>query len=150
MEQTSLFDDRRTTGPLADRMRPETLDDYAGQQHLLAEGKILRRMIDRDALVLHSSYIRHEGQAILFSAPSGTGKIPKGFGISADIFQIDFPLKTLDFDKFQLIACLRNKLCFHMIRRSGKQEFRIRHMLTDNAGNGERWVDVSARAAACK
>ena len=63
MEQTSLFDDRSSTGPLADRMRPESLDDYAGQKHLLAEGKILRRMIDRD-----------EVQSMIFWGPPGVGK----------------------------------------------------------------------------
>ena len=63
MEQISLFDDRRTTGPLADRMRPETLDEYVGQQHLLAEGKILRRMIDTDTV-----------QSMIFWGPPGVGK----------------------------------------------------------------------------
>ena len=32
--------------PLAERMRPRTLDDYIGQQHLVGEGAVLRRMID--------------------------------------------------------------------------------------------------------
>ena len=63
MQQESLFDDRRTAGPLADRMRPETLDEYYGQKHLLAEGKILRRMIDRD-----------EVQSMIFWGPPGVGK----------------------------------------------------------------------------
>ena len=63
MEQISLFDDRRTSGPLADRMRPETLDEYVGQQHLLAEGKILRRMIDSDTV-----------QSMIFWGPPGVGK----------------------------------------------------------------------------
>ena len=63
MEQSSLFDDRASTGPLADRMRPETLEDYAGQAHLLGEGKILRRMIDRD-----------EVQSMIFWGPPGVGK----------------------------------------------------------------------------
>ena len=49
--------------PLADRMRPETLDDYAGQSHLLAEGKPLRAAIDQDRL--HS---------MLLWGPPGTGK----------------------------------------------------------------------------
>jgi len=31
--------------PLADRMRPVTLDDFCGQQHLLTEGKPLRRVM---------------------------------------------------------------------------------------------------------
>lgn len=49
--------------PLADRMRPESLDDYAGQSHLLAKGKPLRAAIDQDRL--HS---------MLFWGPPGTGK----------------------------------------------------------------------------
>lgn len=49
--------------PLAVRMRPRTLEEYAGQQHLLAPGKLLRRAIDAD---LFSS--------IILSGPPGTGK----------------------------------------------------------------------------
>ena len=63
MEQSSLFDNRATTTPLADRMRPETLEDYAGQRQLISEGKILRRMIDRD-----------EVQSMIFWGPPGVGK----------------------------------------------------------------------------
>lgn len=40
--------------PLAERMRPLTLDDYAGQKHLVGEGAILRKMIDSGNL---SSFI---------------------------------------------------------------------------------------------
>jgi len=36
----------RNNQPLADRMRPKTLDDYIGQRHLVGEGAILRKMID--------------------------------------------------------------------------------------------------------
>ena len=32
--------------PLAERLRPKTLDDYIGQKHLVGEGAILRKMID--------------------------------------------------------------------------------------------------------
>ena len=49
--------------PLADRMRPSRLEDYAGQSHLLADGKPLRAAIDQDRL--HS---------MLFWGPPGTGK----------------------------------------------------------------------------
>lgn len=49
--------------PLADRMRPAQLDDIAGQQHLLAHGKPLRRAIETGAL--HS---------MIFWGPPGTGK----------------------------------------------------------------------------
>ena len=34
------------TAPLAERLRPKTLDDYIGQKHLVGEGAVLRRMID--------------------------------------------------------------------------------------------------------
>lgn len=49
--------------PLADRMRPTTIDDYYGQQHLLAAGKPLRAAIEQDKL--HS---------MVFWGPPGTGK----------------------------------------------------------------------------
>jgi len=49
--------------PLADRMRPQTLDDIVGQEHLLGTGKVLRTLIENDAL--HS---------IIFWGPPGTGK----------------------------------------------------------------------------
>lgn len=63
MEQASLFDNREKTAPLADRMRPETLEDYAGQKQLLGEDKVLRRMIDRD-----------EVQSMILWGPPGVGK----------------------------------------------------------------------------
>ena len=63
MMNESLFDNRSETTPLADRMRPETLDDYCGQSHLIGEGKVLRRMIDRD-----------EVQSMIFWGPPGVGK----------------------------------------------------------------------------
>ena len=34
--------------PLAARLRPETLDDIIGQEHLIGEGKVLRKMIEND------------------------------------------------------------------------------------------------------
>jgi len=49
--------------PLADRMRPRSLDEFVGQEHLLAEGKPLRTQIDRD----------DTGSLILWGPP-GTGK----------------------------------------------------------------------------
>jgi putative ATPase len=36
------------TRPLADRMRPRTLEEYAGQEHLIGPGKPLRTQIERD------------------------------------------------------------------------------------------------------
>src|SRR5512144_703407 len=49
--------------PLADRMRPASLDDFVGQSHLLAAGKPLRRLLE--GRTLHS---------MLLWGPPGTGK----------------------------------------------------------------------------
>ena len=53
----------QTVQPLADRMRPLTLDDIAGQDHLLAPGKPLRRAMETG--VAHS---------MIFWGPPGSGK----------------------------------------------------------------------------
>jgi putative ATPase len=49
--------------PLAARMRPRTLDEVAGQQHILAEGHLLRRAIESDRFT-----------SLIFYGPPGTGK----------------------------------------------------------------------------
>lgn len=49
--------------PLAARMRPRTLDEYAGQEHILGEGKLLRRAIEADRFT-----------SLIFYGPPGTGK----------------------------------------------------------------------------
>lgn len=49
--------------PLADRIRPETLDDIVGQRHLLGEGKALRNIIQSGTI-----------PNLIFYGPSGTGK----------------------------------------------------------------------------
>ncbi len=61
--QSSLFDDRAASGPLASRLRPAALDEYAGQRHLLGEGKVLRRLIDSDQV-----------SSMIFWGPPGVGK----------------------------------------------------------------------------
>ncbi len=48
MDQLSLFDNRETTSPLASRIRPDTLDGFVGQKHLIGEGKVLRNLIEKD------------------------------------------------------------------------------------------------------
>lgn len=64
MEQLSLFGDEiRQNAPLASRLRPETLDDYIGQEHLVGEGKILRQMLDTDQIT-----------SMIFWGPPGVGK----------------------------------------------------------------------------
>lgn len=63
MEQMSLFDDRERSAPLASRLRPETLEEYVGQKHLLGKGKILRQLIDKDQI-----------SSMIFWGPPGVGK----------------------------------------------------------------------------
>ncbi len=55
--------ERPSVAPLAERMRPRTLDEYSGQEHILGPGKLLRRAIEADRI---SSIILH--------GPPGTGK----------------------------------------------------------------------------
>ncbi len=40
----------KSEAPLAARMRPRTLDEYIGQEHIVGEGKLLRRAIEADKL----------------------------------------------------------------------------------------------------
>lgn len=77
MQQMSLFDQENIhrnnasngTGgwsgsvPLANRLRPETLEDFAGQEHLLGPGKMLRQLIERDQI-----------SSMIFWGPPGVGK----------------------------------------------------------------------------
>ena len=49
MEQMSLFDATPAASqPLAARLRPESLEEFVGQQHLIGPGKVLRRLIESD------------------------------------------------------------------------------------------------------
>ena len=49
--------------PLAERLRPRTLDEFVGQSHLVGEGRLLRRLIENDAI-----------SSMIFWAPPGVGK----------------------------------------------------------------------------
>ena len=66
--QKTLFDTQREEAlnrqaPLAARMRPRTLDEFVGQDHIIGEGKVLRRAISNDALF-----------SIILWGPPGSGK----------------------------------------------------------------------------
>lgn len=62
MEQSSLFA-VDLPEPLAARIRPRTLDEIAGQKHILGDGKILRRLIEQDMV-----------SSMIFWGPPGVGK----------------------------------------------------------------------------
>ena len=68
-----LFDYMRETkmeseAPLASRIRPRTLDEIVGQQHILAKDKLLYRAIKADKL-----------SSVIFYGPPGTGKLFQGY-----------------------------------------------------------------------
>lgn len=60
----SLDDQLRSQAPLAARMRPQTLDEIVGQQHIIGNGTLLRRAIEADRLF----------SSIILYGPPGTGK----------------------------------------------------------------------------
>lgn len=60
MQQTSLFQNQ---DPLANRLRPQSLDDYVGQKHLVGKGKLLRQFIENDQI-----------SSMIFWGPPGVGK----------------------------------------------------------------------------
>src|SRR5512142_2271035 len=60
----ALQERMKSEAPLAARMRPRTLDEYIGQEHIIGKGKLLRRAIESDRLF----------SSILLWGPPGTGK----------------------------------------------------------------------------
>jgi putative ATPase len=68
MDKMPLFDlpeekDLPQSMPLAARMRPQTFADFVGQEHLVAEGRVLRKCIEADQL-----------PSMVFWGPPGSGK----------------------------------------------------------------------------
>jgi putative ATPase len=67
-KSSDLFDQRRQEltereAPLAARVRPRTLDEFVGQEHIVGPGRLLRRAIQADQL-----------SSVIFYGPPGTGK----------------------------------------------------------------------------
>ncbi|MGI9086515.1 MAG: replication-associated recombination protein A [Chthoniobacterales bacterium] len=63
VEEVKAVKPPTAASPLAARMRPRSLEEFAGQQHILAPGKLLRRAIEADRL-----------PSVILSGPPGTGK----------------------------------------------------------------------------
>lgn len=64
MRQESLFYNKRIQEPLANRLRPQDLEDYVGQKHLLGKGKILTQLIENDTI-----------SSMIFWGPPGVEKL---------------------------------------------------------------------------
>jgi putative ATPase len=62
-EEAQEIETASTAAPLATRMRPRSLEEFVGQEHILAPGKLLRRAIEADRL-----------PSVIFYGPPGSGK----------------------------------------------------------------------------
>src|SRR3954469_10963549 len=71
--------------PLAERMRPKSLDDYVGQKHLVGPGAVLRKAIESGAL-----------PSMLFWGPPGVGKTTLAYVISQTLDRPFFSLSAIN------------------------------------------------------
>jgi putative ATPase len=72
-DQTSRTSEVSKSAPLAERMRPRSIAEFTGQEHLLGAGRILRRMIETDSL-----------SSLIFWGPPGCGKTTLAHVIAAE------------------------------------------------------------------
>jgi putative ATPase len=77
-EENEVDEKADATAPLATRMRPRSLEEFVGQEHILAPGKLLRRAIEADRL-----------PSVILSGPPGTGKTTLA-QIIAEMTQAEF------------------------------------------------------------
>jgi putative ATPase len=71
--------------PLAERMRPKSLDDYVGQKHLVGKGAVLRKAIESGSL-----------PSMIFWGPPGVGKTTLGYIISQTLYRPFFSLSAIN------------------------------------------------------
>jgi hypothetical protein len=90
------MDDQATLPPLADRLRPQTLDEVIGQAHLIGKGKPLRLMLENRAL-----------RSILFWGPPGVGKTTLARIIASQTGRRFFQLSAVDAGKADVRAVIK-------------------------------------------
>ncbi|RFZ82711.1 replication-associated recombination protein A [Mucilaginibacter terrenus] len=71
--------------PLAERMRPKSLDDYVGQKHLVGKGAVLRKAIESGSL-----------PSMIFWGPPGVGKTTLAYIISQSLYRPFFSLSAIN------------------------------------------------------
>jgi putative ATPase len=71
--------------PLAERMRPKSLDDYVGQKHLVGPGAVLRKAIESGSL-----------PSMIFWGPPGVGKTTLAYIISQSLYRPFFSLSAIN------------------------------------------------------
>ncbi|MDF3053753.1 MAG: MgsA ATPase protein, partial [Geminicoccaceae bacterium] len=84
LRQGSLFAAGRETRPLAARMRPATLDEFVGQDHLLGPGKPLRDAIERGA-----------PGSMIFWGPPGSGKTTLAHLVATSTARVFIPFSAV-------------------------------------------------------
>src|SRR5919112_113341 len=82
--QSSLFGGARETRPLAARMRPASLDEFVGQEHLLGAGKPLRDAIERGA-----------PGSMIFWGPPGSGKTTLAHLVASSTARVFVPFSAV-------------------------------------------------------
>lgn len=78
MAMQNLFSDGKSKAPLAERMRPQNLNEFVGQEHLVGPNRVLRIMIEK-----------REVRSLIFWGPPGTGKTTLG-SIIAHAYSAEF------------------------------------------------------------
>ena len=147
-----LFDymreqNKETSGPLASRMRPTTLDEVVGQQHIVGKDKLLYRAIKADKL-----------SSIIFYGPPGTGKTTLAKVIahttSAEFMQINATSAGKK-DMERGLKCeelLQQKRCEFFeenktLNRNEKQWSHRKLAILYDLLNGDIWDDYHANIA---
>ena len=87
MDQMGLFEtqEKEVFEPLASRMRPRTLDEFVGQEHLLGKNKLLYRLIMNDQV-----------SSMIFWGPPGVGKTTLARIIAEHTKEADCPVSTVN------------------------------------------------------
>ena len=144
MQQESFFASRAAADPLASRVRPRSLEEFVGQRHLLAEGKVLRYLIDHDQV-----------SSMIFWGPPGVGKTTLARIIAqktkADV--IDFSAvtsgivligATTENPSFEINAALLSRCKVFVLQALSADDLiqLLKNALRDERGFGEQTVQI--------